>query len=135
MLTSRCRPADNVAIFITIIVKMPILQIMSMILGFVMIAMELPAPPFKGTALGRSLVLRAVMLLFITLVNSLYYQVRSASHLPPRSSRINRVLCSSVQGINAAIYALIAALCYARGIMLGETMEEAKENRGRGGRA
>jgi len=85
MLTPYYRPADNVAIFITIIVKMPILQIMSMILGFLMIAMELPAPPFKGTALGRSLILRAVVLLFITLVNSVYYQVRPASALPSRS--------------------------------------------------
>lgn len=40
-----------------------------------------------------------------------------------------------VQGTNSAIWSIIAAICYTRAITLGETMEVAKDNRGRGGRA
>jgi len=39
------------------------------------------------------------------------------------------------QGTNAAIWSLIAAICYARAVMLGEVMEEAKQNRGKVGEA
>ena len=39
------------------------------------------------------------------------------------------------QGTNGAIYSLVAAIGYIRAIMLEEKMEEAKENRGRGGKA
>lgn len=40
-----------------------------------------------------------------------------------------------MQGTNSTIYSLVAIFGYTRAIMLGETMEEAKENRGRGGKA
>jgi len=106
------QPADNVALFITIIVRMPIVQIVAMILGFLTLAIELEIPPFRGSALGRNLVLRMIVVVFLSLVNSIFYQ-----------------------GINAAIYAFIAAVCYVRGITLGESMEAAKENRGKGGSA
>jgi len=105
------QPADNVAFFITIIVKTPLVQISAMLHGMVILAIELGPPPIKRLAISRNLVLRMVLLIFLTLNNSIYYQ-----------------------GINAAIYSFIAAVCYARGIMLGEVMEEAKENRGKGGR-
>lgn len=38
------------------------------------------------------------------------------------------------QGTNGAIWSLIAAGGYARAVMLGEEMKEAKENRGREGK-
>ena len=39
------------------------------------------------------------------------------------------------KGTNAGIYSFIAALGYARAVMLGEEMEVAKDNRGRGEKA
>jgi hypothetical protein len=39
------------------------------------------------------------------------------------------------QGTNAAIYSFIALLGYTRALTLGEKMVEAKDNRGKGGRA
>lgn len=39
------------------------------------------------------------------------------------------------QGTNGAIWSLVAVIGYTRAIMLGETMAEAKENRGRGEKA
>jgi hypothetical protein len=39
------------------------------------------------------------------------------------------------KGTNAAIWSFIAAICYWRAVARGELMEEAKENRGKGGDA
>jgi len=106
------QPAPNAALFITLIVKAPIIQIISMVLGLVILAIELPLPAIKQFSFYRSLVVRVVLLLFQTFFAILFYQ-----------------------GTNAALWSLIAAMCYARAIMLGETMTEAKNNRGRGGKA
>ncbi|KAL0956340.1 hypothetical protein HGRIS_002490 [Hohenbuehelia grisea] len=106
------QPGPNSAIFIMLIVKAPVIQILSMILGLFLLALEFPLPPLKGLALHRSIVLRIVLLLFQVFLNILYYQ-----------------------GTNAAIWSLIAAICYTRAQMLGETMAEAKNNRGKGGSA
>jgi len=106
------QPAPSAAIFISIIVKVPVLQIMAMLLGLFMIALEFPLPQLRALAIHRSLVLRIVLLLFQTFINILYYQ-----------------------GTNAAIWSLIAAMCYSRAQILGETMFEAKENRGKVGGA
>lgn len=38
-----------------------------------------------------------------------------------------------IKGTNGAIWSLIAAGCYTRAVMLGEEMEEVKENRSGGG--
>ena len=76
------RPADNVAVFIDIIVKAPIVQILSMILGFGILALEYPAPFLKGTSLHRSLVVRIVVLLLQAFLAILYYQVRSDAPYP-----------------------------------------------------
>jgi hypothetical protein len=69
------RPSPKVAIFITIIVKFPIMQIVTMVLGFVIIALEYPLPVLKGTALHRSLALRVVLLIQLSSVAVLFYQV------------------------------------------------------------
>jgi hypothetical protein len=106
------QPAPSAAIFITLIVRIPIIQIFSMMLGLVILAIELPLPAIKQFSLYRSLVVRVVLLLFQVFLAILYYQ-----------------------GTNAAIWSLIAAGCYGRAIMLGETMAEAKQNRGKGGEA
>jgi hypothetical protein len=106
------QPVKNVAIFITLIVKVPIIPILSMLLGFGMLALEIPAPFLKGTSIQRNFVLKIVLLLFQAFMAVLYYQ-----------------------GTNGSLYSLIAMFCYTRAIILGEKMEEAKNNRGKGGKA
>jgi len=106
------QPSPQVAGFIAIIVTVPIIPIITMIIGFFMIALEFPLPLIKEIPIYRSLIFRVVMLIILATFAILFYQ-----------------------GTNAALYSLIAAGCYTRAIMLGETMEEAKGNRGSGGRA
>lgn len=106
------QPSPNAAIFITIIVKVPIIQILTMMVAFFMIALEFPMPQLKGTMIHRSLVLRIVMLILQAVLAVMFYQ-----------------------GTNGALWSLIAAGCYTRAVILGEKMAEAKNNRGSGGRA
>lgn len=102
----------SAAIFVTLIIKIPVIQIFAITIGLFNLALEFPLPPLKSLAIHRSLVLRVVVLLFQAFFTNLYYQ-----------------------GTNSAIWSIIAAICYTRAITLGETMEVAKDNRGRGGRA
>jgi len=102
----------SAAPMVAIIVKAPIVQIFAMIMGLVILVVEYPLPMIKNTAMYRSLPMRVVLLTIQFVINILYYQ-----------------------GTNAAIWSLIAALCYTRGIMLGEEIKEAKENRGKSGAA
>ncbi|CAL1707235.1 unnamed protein product [Somion occarium] len=106
------QPASNVAFLITIIVKAPVVQILSMVLGFGLLALDYPAPFLKGTSIYRSFVFRIVLLILQAFFAILYYQ-----------------------GTNGALWSVIAAGCFMRAQMLGEKMEEAKNNRGRGGKA
>jgi hypothetical protein len=91
-----------------VIIKAPIVQIIAVVLAGFIIALEFPAPFLKGTGFHRSIVLRIPLLLLQVFFTALFYQ-----------------------GTNGAIWSLIAAGGYARAVMLGEEMEEAKENRGR----
>ncbi|KAI0074644.1 hypothetical protein K474DRAFT_1765355 [Panus rudis PR-1116 ss-1] len=106
------QPSPSVSFFITIIVKAPIVQIISMLVGIALLALEYPAPFLKDTSLSRSFVFKGMMLIAQFFFALLYYQ-----------------------GTNGAIWSLIGAMCYARATMLGEEMEVAKANRGRGGKA
>jgi len=106
------QPSPNAAIFITLIVKFPVIQMFTMVLAATILCIELPLPPLKKLSLYRNLVVRVVLLIFQTSLAILFYQ-----------------------GTNAAIWSLISAICYGRGIMLGERMEEAKGNRGKGSEA
>lgn len=76
------RPANNVAIFITIMVKAPIVQLFSMMLAFGILALDYPAPFLKGTSVHRSFVLRVVVLLLQAFLAIMYYQVRSDTPCP-----------------------------------------------------
>jgi len=96
------------AIFVMVIIKAPIVQIISVLLAGFIIALEFPAPFLKGTRFHRSIVLRIPLLLLQVFLTALFYQ-----------------------GTNGAIWSLIAAGGYARAVWLGEEMKEAKENRGR----
>ncbi|KAG5720291.1 hypothetical protein E4T56_gene2023 [Termitomyces sp. T112] len=102
------QPSPNAAIFITVIVKAPIIQILSMILGMFIVALEFPLPPLNKFSIYRSIILRIVLLLFQSLLTTLFYQ-----------------------GTNAALWSVVAAICYTRAQILGETMIEARENRGK----
>jgi len=102
------QPSPKVAFFITIIVKVPVVQIISLNMGLFIIALEFPMPQLKPLAIYRSIIVRIVLLLFQTSLTILFYQ-----------------------GTNAALWSLIAASCYAYALKLGETMAEAKENRGK----
>jgi len=103
---------NSAAPFIMLIIRMPVIPTFAILIGLFNIALNYPLPQLKGLSIQRSLVVRVVILLFQALFTVLYYQ-----------------------GINAAIYSVIAAFCYTKGIMLGEVMKEAQENRGKGGRA
>ncbi|KAL5523888.1 hypothetical protein ACEPAG_8061 [Sanghuangporus baumii] len=102
----------SAAIFITVIVKIPLLQVFSMLLGATVVALEWPIPILKKLSIYRSLVLRPILLIALSLDTIFFYQ-----------------------GTNAALYAFVAALAYGRAIALGEQMPEAKANRGKAGRA
>jgi len=106
------QPARSDAIFITLIVKAPIIQIVAMVLAMFMLALDFPLPQLKALSIHRSLVLRIVLLLFQTFLTILFYQ-----------------------GTNAALWSFIAVVCYTRAVVLGEEMKEAKANKGRGGGA
>ncbi|EGO00110.1 hypothetical protein SERLA73DRAFT_122199 [Serpula lacrymans var. lacrymans S7.3] len=69
------QPSPKVSFFITIIVKVPVVQILTMILGFTMIALEYPLPRLRGTALQRSMPLKVVLLFFQAFLAVLFYQV------------------------------------------------------------
>jgi len=106
------QPAPNAAIFISIIVKLPIVQILTMLQSFFILALEFPLPQLKSLAIHRSIILRIVLLLFQTFLTILFYQ-----------------------GTNAAIWSFIAVMCYTRAQILGEIMDNAKGNRGKAGGA
>ncbi|KAI0746050.1 hypothetical protein C8Q76DRAFT_640233 [Earliella scabrosa] len=106
------QPAASDSIFVSIVVKAPIAQILTMLFGFVLLALDYPAPFLKNTAIHRSFPIRIVLLLLLTFFANLFYQ-----------------------GTNGAIYSFIAALCYTRAQLNGEAMPEAKDNKGRGGKA
>jgi len=70
------RPSPNAAIFITLIVKVPVIQISTIALAAIILCIELPLPPIKKLSLYRSLVVRIVLLIFQAFLTILFYQVR-----------------------------------------------------------
>jgi len=103
---------NSAAPFVMLIIQAPILPIFAIVIGLINLSLEFPLPQLKGLGIRRSLIAKVVILLFQTLFTIFFYQ-----------------------GTNSALYSLIAAFCYTKGIMAGEEMAEAKENRGKGGRA
>ena len=75
-------PASS-AIFITVIVKVPAIQISAIVMGIIMIALDYPAPFVKETRIHRAIALRIPLLLLQASLAVLFYQVRtlSLSHL------------------------------------------------------
>jgi len=106
------QPAPSAAIFITLIVKAPIIPIINAVVALFILSVENPLPLLKSLSIRRSLIFKVVLLVFQSFLSVLYYQ-----------------------GTNAALWSFIAIICYLRAMALGETIEEAKANRGQGGRA
>lgn len=102
----------SAAPMVAVIVKLPIVPIFAMIVGSILLIFEYPLPLVRSMSLHRNLVFRVMLLVVQFVLTILFYQ-----------------------GTNAAIWSLIAMGCYLRGIMRGEIVKEAKENRGRGGAA
>lgn len=69
------RPAASDSIFVSIIVKAPVVQILSMLVAFLYLMLDYPAPFLKNTAIHRSFPIRIVVLLLQTFFAILYYQV------------------------------------------------------------
>jgi hypothetical protein len=108
---------------VAIIVKAPLIPIFAMIVGMMILALEVPLPIVKDFVLYRSFVVRVVLLFVQVVLNILYYQVSLylVAMTPFQAHK-------RIQGTNAAIWSLIAAGCYCRAIILGETMKATKEN-------
>lgn len=57
-------------------VKVPVIQMISILLGITIVAFEYPAPFLKGTAAHRNLITRVVLLVFQIFFAIMFYQVR-----------------------------------------------------------
>lgn len=69
------RAPKSAAIFITLIVKAPIVQVIVMVTGLTLLALEWPLPIVKKMSIHRALVLRPILLLIQTFFAILFYQV------------------------------------------------------------
>ena len=81
VLSFELRPSPKAAIFITLIVKVPIIQIFTIILAATILCIELPLPQIKKLSLYRNLAMRVVLLIFQAFLTILFYQVRSSAFL------------------------------------------------------
>lgn len=102
------QPANQDKIFVNIIVKAPIIQIVTIIMALFLLALETGLPPLKNTALYRSWVPRIVMLIILAFFTILFYQ-----------------------GTNAALYSTIAAVGYTMAQARGETPKIKKSGGGK----
>jgi hypothetical protein len=97
--------------FVSAIVKMPVIQILALIMSLGLLALEY-LPVMEKLSIYRSFVFKAVVLTVQSFFAVLFYQ-----------------------GVNGAIYSAIAASGYFIAQFRGEYMMEAKDNRGREGGA
>jgi len=79
------RAPPSAALFVTVIIKAPIIQIISVILAGFIIALEFPAPFLKGTRFHRSIVVRVPLLLVQAFFAALFYQVSPCCLVPSYS--------------------------------------------------
>jgi len=83
------RPAPSDAVFVSIIVKLPVIQSLTILLAFFIIALEFPLHQLKSLVIHRSIILRIVLLLFQAFLTILFYQVRLTRHLARLSSTLS----------------------------------------------
>jgi vacuolar-type H+-ATPase subunit I/STV1 len=103
---------ESASLFINIIIKAPVVQLLTMILASFLLALEWPLPILKHLPIHRSFIFRTMLLISQGVLAILFYQ-----------------------GTNGAIWSLIAALAYTRAMALGEEIEDAKQNKGSTGQA
>jgi hypothetical protein len=84
VLSPRAPPRD--ALFITLIVKAPVIQIISIVLAGFIVALEFPLPYLKGTRLHRTIALRIPLLLVQAFSAVLFYQVNLRPFVPTSRS-------------------------------------------------
>jgi vacuolar-type H+-ATPase subunit I/STV1 len=104
-------PSSSAQIFITIIVRVPVIQILAILFGIILLCIE-TVPYLRKTMIHRSFVFKLVWLILQALLCFLFYQ-----------------------GTNGGVYSVTAAFGYAMALVKDEVMKEAKDNRGRGGKA
>lgn len=104
------QPSAAIIPLTNVIVKVPIIQIISFVVGLFILAVELPAPGFRNLGIQRTFVPRIVFLLIQAVLTALFYQ-----------------------GTNASIWSLIALVGYVQAAAKGEVREEFKQGRGRSG--
>ncbi|KAJ7346927.1 ATP adenylyltransferase-domain-containing protein [Mycena albidolilacea] len=72
------QPAPSAAIFITLIVKAPIIPIINAVIALFILSVENPLPALKSLSIRRSLIFKVVLLVFQTFLSILYYQKAQA---------------------------------------------------------
>ena len=72
------RAPKSAALFVSIVIKAPICQVLVMLSGAALLALEWPLPALKQLSIHRAMILRPVMLLFQAFFAILFYQVRVA---------------------------------------------------------
>lgn len=104
------QPTASIIPLANVIVKIPLIQIISFVVGIGILTIELGPTFIKNTALYRTWVPRIVFLLIQAVLTAMFYQ-----------------------GTNAAIWSLIAIFGYVQAQVNGEELAELKQSRGRGG--
>jgi len=102
-------PAKSDSIFITLIVKAPIIQLLAIFFALSHLMLEL-VPHIRQYAVYRSFVLRIVTYTLQTFFAVLFYQ-----------------------GTNGALYTFVAVIGFVMAQIRGEIVEEARIQRGRSG--
>ncbi|KAJ7495961.1 ATP adenylyltransferase-domain-containing protein [Mycena galericulata] len=69
------QPAPSAAIFITLIVKAPVIPIITAVIALIILSVENPLPQIKSMSIHRSLILRIVLLVFQAFFAVLFYQI------------------------------------------------------------
>ena len=82
LIVSTSRAPSRDAFFITLIVKAPVIQVISIVLAGFIIALEFPIPYLKGTKIHRTIALRIPLLLVQVLFAVLFYQVNPCFFVP-----------------------------------------------------
>ena len=80
--TLTVRAPPSAAVFVMVIIKAPIIQILSVVLAGFIIALEFPAPPLKRLQIHRSIVMRIPLLLIQAFFAVLFYQVSPCCLVP-----------------------------------------------------
>ncbi|WVQ84449.1 hypothetical protein IAT38_006601 [Cryptococcus sp. DSM 104549] len=67
-------PGANTAPLVKLVVDIPLLQSFTLVLSLMALALEMPLPFIKGTAIHRSLILRVVMYFITGFIGIMIYQ-------------------------------------------------------------